>query len=732
MNNIAHKTEDGKIQTIKGHSENVANLAKKFAINPYKEIAKISGLSHDIGKYSDEFGKRINGGLIKVDHSTAGAQLINENYPKNKPEPILLEYCIMGHHGGLPNGGTITDLPDVGTLQARLKKEIDDYSAYQNEIELPKNIDDSITKKIFEEHNKEKAMSKFSFLIRYIYSCLVDADFLDTEKFYLPEIDRNTTANFSNCLIKINNKLESFAKNRSEINLARNKISLQVYSKRDSKAKLFLCDMPTGSGKTLTSIKFALERVLKSKGRIKRIIYVIPYMSIIDQTAKIFEDIFGEDVEVIQHTSSYIYEGEEGQSEKEVNDTSIKIKRLCENWDAEIILTTNVQFFESIYNNKSSKLRKMHNIAESIIIFDEVHMMPTKYISPCFEAISNIVELLNSEVILMSATMPNVKAYLTINENKMCELITDKRDYSKFSTCTYENLGKIDVDDIVKKAMQSNNALLVVNNKKTARNIFYKFKEFGINNIVHLSTFMTIFDRQKLIEKIKSALNNGEQIYVISTSLIEAGVDLDFETVFRELAGIDNVLQTAGRCNREGKRKNSIAYIFDLSEGNTASSIGAKKQITDRLLNKYGNDITNLDCIRTYFNELFINTQRKGEIFDISEYRKSPKSIEFKEIAEKFKFIDESTFAILILNNDEVIRNFDKVRRGNKSGLRKLRKYEVALKSYEFIKLLENNVIFQDEETGLYILKDNAFYDNNIGIIFDDNNMSEKDIKYIL
>lgn len=242
---------------------------------------------------------------------------------------------------------------------------------------------------------------------------------------------------------------------------------------------------------------------------------------------------------------------------------SDKIKKACENWDAPLIVTTNIQFFESLYNYRSSRLRKLHNLSNSIVIFDEVHMLPSEYIQPCIKAIGYITKFIGSKALLMSATMPDYSKFINeyTSDCKVTDAVPDKSLFRLFSKCTYNYIGRVDLPYIYERSQEYGSSLIIVNRRKTARELY----NLCSGKKYHLSTYMTPQHRSEVISSIRQDLKTGEKLTVISTSLIEAGVDLDFETVFRENAGIDNIIQSGGRCNREGK-KNGDVFVFETDD----------------------------------------------------------------------------------------------------------------------------------------------------------------------
>lgn len=377
MEYIGHTSEDGRKQLLLDHLNGTSKLCRENANEFWADIAEFVGQIHDIGKYTSGFQKRINGAEnIRVEHAICGAKEVAKAPPKSYVP--MIEYCVAGHHSGLPDGGTKVDSEEDSTLHGRMKRKTGDYSAYENEVKLEYPKDN--LRELFDVSNQREIIERYSFFTRYLFSCLTDADFIDTERFVTPNTDRGIDGDFQKAYEKVCEKLNSF-KIETKLQESRSIIQEQVYKSVESNANVYTLNMPTGSGKTLCSIRAALKTAIENEK--KRIIYVIPYVSIIEQTAKVFEDIFGDVIPVLQHHSNYDFDDDKNEDENEI--TSEKLKRSCENWDAKLIVTTNIQFFESLYHYKGRRLRKLHNLADSVIIFDEIHMLPIDYIQPCLK-----------------------------------------------------------------------------------------------------------------------------------------------------------------------------------------------------------------------------------------------------------------------------------------------------------------------------------------------------------
>ncbi len=708
MKYIAHKTEDGKEQEVAEHLKNTARLCRENAIAEFKDYAEICGLMHDIGKYTLSFQKHIQGSAMRVEHARYGAQELRKS-GKNLYYIPMLEYCIAGHHSGLPDGGTRIDEADMPTLWGLLKRETEDYSSYKKEISLkyPKDGIESMLRK--SGSDKENLIELYAFLTRYLYSCLTDADFIDTERFFAPDTERGVRGDFKKAYELVCEYMDSF-KAETELQKVRSMLQSQVYESMEEKAEIYTIDMPTGSGKTLCSIRAALKKAAEENK--KRIIYVIPYTSIIEQTAEIFEKIFGDVLPVVSHHSNFDFEDLDEEAS-----TREKLKCACENWDADLIVTTNVQFFESLYHCKSSRLRKMHNLADSVIVFDEIHMLPIEYIQPCLRGIGYITKYLHSTVMLMSATMPDYSEYMI--ENAAVDAVKDKSLYEVFEKCRYEYVEEMQPQSLAEMADGFQSALMIVNKRKTARRLYEVCRSVCAGNIYHLSTYMTPVHRSRVIEEIKNGLRSGVKTIVVSTSLVEAGVDFDFEAVFRENAGIDNIIQSGGRCNREGRRKVGNVYVFEMEE--CRGEIQLKANITRSLFKEFEN-IASIECVKEYYRRLLAVKGEeigKNSIASLMGGSLDVYAIPFRKYAERFNFIDGQTIGIIIPEeaNRELIEN---LKFGTMSAKRRLQRYSASIYFYELEEMIKSGLL--EECGGAYVLTNRDYYDDTLGLNLDKEN----------
>lgn len=699
---IAHKCDDGTVQALREHLEGVANLAAGFASDfDAVEQGRLVGLAHDIGKYSVEFQKRIKEEGPKVDHSSAGAYLcakLGQNYAA---------FCVAGHHSGLPDLGGLDDMSE-GTLRARLNKakrgDIPNYAAWEKEIgSLP-----SAVKPVFEDN---KGLED-AFFIRMLYSCLVDADYLDTENFMkADQIRRGTDLTIEVLECRLDGYVKKWFPPKGELNEKRCAILQNCIEQAKTEQGIFSLTVPTGGGKTVASLAFAIKHARTHN--LKRVIYVIPYTSIIEQTADEFRKILGEEA-VLEHHSNIEYDPSDCDDEM-----SRRKAMATENWDMPVIVTTAVQFFESLYANKSSKSRKLHNISKSVVIFDEAQMLPIAYLRPCVFAITELVKNYHSTAVLCTATQPSLGNLLneflgkeTIRELCPKELSSDP----VFQRNRIVNKGIMTWDEIASNIEQHRQILCIVNSRKNAQEVFERIKGEGS---YHLSTLMIPEERKRVLKEIRERLKQGKICRVVSTSLIEAGVDVDFPAVMRELAGLDSILQAAGRCNREGKRsiQESIVMIFR-TENPSPPIFSANISACKYAMETYA-EINTEECIMCYFDNLYdfkgAEEQDKNHILDLLGNNR----LSFKEAAERFHLIDNDTYTVYVpLDEGKSLIERRKAGDISRSLLRQLGRFGVNIYKKHLEALYAAGDVEQIGETE-WILLNESLYDRLTGLSMD-------------
>lgn len=701
---LAHIAEDGREQSVEEHLENTAKRCMDFAKSfGAKEQGRLIGLAHDIGKCSKAFQERLNGGKI-VDHASAGA------LECAKRDSLWAACCVAGHHGGLPDvGNAMNDTPDDPTLFGRMRKAINGGIP---EYEMPFDL--------FSAPDPDGYGSSYlrdSFVIRMLYSCLVDADYLDTESFMSNgTAERSSGESLPILLKKLNRYIEPWWKPKNELNHMRCEILRECIEHGKQGRGLYTLTVPTGGGKTISSMAFALNHAVEHG--MDRVIYVIPYTSIIEQTAAVFREVFGAG-NVVEHHSNASWEVQEQGDTAQYRNI-----QATENWDAPIIVTTAVQFFESLYANRPSKCRKLHNIANSVVIFDEAQMLPTEHLRPCIAAIADLIRDFRVTAVLCTATQPSLNdLFAQYNPGiRPIEICADTEClFSAFRRVSFVEIGTVDAEGLAQRLGQLAQVLCIVNSRKSAQAVYEKLPAKGS---YHLSTLMYPAHRRAVLAEIRSRLREGLSCRVVSTSLIEAGVDVDFPAVFRELAGLDSILQAAGRCNREGTRRSeeSVVSVF---QGVSAVpqlmriNIGAAKEAL-----KNGTDLGSPETVTRYFQAYRSlaggRLDKNGVISALSDGILG-RILPFRTVAESFRLIDDTTRTVIIPfgKGKELVR---RLLGGERSRLlsRELGQYSVNIYDAHFQALLGRGALELLDDNNA-ILTDLSLYDIKTGLALRDN-----------
>ena len=733
-------------EKLEDHLELVSKTAAKNAqkIN-YPYTGKLIGLFHDAGKYSDKFQEYIQGNLNetekKPEHSTAGGNFIRNKFSEKDEENGLiisntLNYPILGHHAGLANFNS-----DKSGLEIRLNKYAEETNdalqKIENKLHNYNNVDlNSLIDKAYEEiknnfntYGNEESEIAFNFniavAVRTLFSCLVDADYLETEKFY--NIDkankRGTDGSIDpdtvdEMILLLNNHISSLSsKSKQSDNVAKVRKNLleDCNEAADLEKGLFSLTAPTGSGKTVSSLSFALRHAKKYK--LKRIIYVVPYTSITEQIAGEFRNILGTN-RVLEHHSSASWKQDE-------SDETYRLA--AENWDIEIIVTTNVQFLESMFASKSSKCRKLHNIIDSVIIMDEAQSLPVNQLNPTIKSLNAIVNILGSSIVLCSATMPSLKyrdKYFEIGLKNVREIVKNRQEmFDTLKRVDVKKLGELNNEEVANEISKDEQALSISNTRKSAKQLFNLVKTQKNNMpVYHLSSYMCPSHRRKTITEIKDKLSKSEKCTVISTQVIEAGVDIDFPVVFREKAGIDSMMQAQGRCNREGRLSSGKFNIYDI---NKTDFLKIPKEIQDQIAyskevennDKFSSDVFSLEAIQKYFELLY--SRKNWDIKKIlGDFNACYMSFNYKEVSRKYKIIEQDTISIAVPygKGKDIIEEAKNKPEFSKYMLRKLQPYIINVYENDFNKL-KNNGAIEEIHDSIYILTDQTYYSLETGIV---------------
>lgn len=720
------RNDDGSFETqdLEDHLAGTALFAKKFAAEfGNEEWGKLLGLWHDLGKYSDEFQDyiRINSGfeegerLGKTDHTSAAAILAKEIYPAFWP-PIA--YCIAGHHAGLHN--YIHEPGITGDLSERLMKQ-----------EFLEKVRTKIQKELVEKINLNPPIGKpidtkqMHLWIRMLFSCLVDADYLDTERFMNPESFARRGKYDS--LSELKGQFDIYMEKMLNIapltmvNSIRSRILNDCIASGNLEPGFFSITVPTGGGKTLSSMAWALVHALKYNKT--RIVFAIPYTSIITQTAQIYRSIFGED-NVIEHHSNI-----------DENTNTQERKLAAENWDAPIVVTTNVQLFESLFSNKTSRCRKLHNLVNSIIILDEAQMLPPEFLNPILTTLKGLVDNYSISVLFSTATQPALTgkiggkgqfAFEGTAANSVRELVHDVDELAvnlkRVEIQIPENINEtVDWTAISDELQQHEQVLCIVN----TRNQCCELHELMPEGTLHLSRLMCTAHIMDVIDEIKLRLKENKPVRVISTQLIEAGVDIDFPVVYRAIAGLDSIAQCAGRCNREGKlnkeNRFGLMKVFVPSKGTPIGLMrkGAdtfKEMLINWLDNK--NSLLEPQAFQNYFKLFYskIDNFDKADIGDSLWKDAQSMKFQFATAARDFRLIDDKNAQTILVeykDGNDLIQLLK--RKGPESWLmRKLQRYTVSVNEHDFAEIRKAGLIV--ELHGCWIQDYQKLYNQHSGL----------------
>ena len=709
---ISHiRTEDWEIQSNEAHQQGVARLAAQFAAEfGMAEWGRTLGLLHDKGKEKDAFQQHIlkesgKKPFIKVvgdyRHSYVGALIAKELFPKYH---LFMDNALMGHHRGLYDDGDMKEImksqiPDDVTID-----EIDDDLKIPR-LEKPRDI-----------HHLE----------RMLYSCLVDADFLDTESFMQPEQSKLRGKHDS--LKVLEEKLESYLtrlkKNAldTEVNRIRNEVQNWCVNESTNLPGFYSLTVPTGGGKTLSSMLWAIKHAVKND--LKRIIIAIPYTSIITQTASVLRNIFGVE-NVLEHHSNV------DRTSFDDKELAQRLKLATENWDYPIIVTTNVQLFESLFSNKPSDCRKLHNLVKSVLILDEVQTLPTEFLQPIVDTFDTLKRVFGVSVLFTTASQP-VWYGKILGSNpfvsfeglpEIHEIIPKEANLHnrlRRVELTFEEQRK-DYDEVAEQIAKHQRVLCIVNTRNDARELFSRLPKDGI--CLHLSRMMCPDHVRETIDKVKEALKepSNNNIRVVATQLIEAGVDIDFPIVFRQEAGLDSILQAAGRCNREGRLLQGETFVFGLQK---PLPPGFMTQTNNaRLGMGKEHDWFSPEAMEAYFKHLYsrVNTFDKANITELL-YKSE---MQFETAAFKFRLIDDDTTSVIVnwKNSMELVKKLinDGV---SYSIMKALSQFSVNVRKIDFDKLKDAGAIEEVLE-GIFVIRETAFYDKQIGLVTDNHWLEE-------
>ncbi len=642
---FAHSTSGDREhrQGLSAHLEGTAQRAGAFLDSVgLAEWGRAAGLLHDLGKYTAAFQSRLDGDRRRFDHSGPGARVATERY--GQPCGKMLAFCVAGHHAGLANGVNghrTTALADRLGESCPMPEPI-----WEKEIALP-----SLTMPRLRFSDRDTAGFCAAFFVRMVFSALVDADYLDTEAFYqgsdgAPAL-RGRHPDLAELRRRLDVHLDALAANATgAVNELRSEVLVHARKKADVAPGLFTLTVPTGGGKTLTSLAFALDHALRHG--LDRVIYVIPYMSIIEQTADVFRRALGDpeggDASfVVEHHSTF---DEERIRERESRD---KLRLAMENWDAPVIVTTAVQFFESLFSNRPSRCRKLHNVANAVVVLDEVQTLPLKHLRPCVAALDELARNWRASIVLCTATQPALAASKGFSGGfrNLRELAPAPENlYNRLKRTRLHRVGPVEDARLAEELRGLPRVLCIVNTRRHARELYERLGD--VDGAFHLTTMMCARHRRETLDAVRGRLKDGVPVRLVATSLVEAGVDLDFPVVWRAEAGLESLSQAAGRCNREGRAPKGDVFVFEPSDGEGRTPPLAVRQFADAarvVMRDLDRDPLSLEAIDAYFRELYwskgeaaldaheILRQLAERLFDLD--------FPFETIAGQFRLIED-------------------------------------------------------------------------------------------
>ncbi|MBI3461601.1 MAG: CRISPR-associated endonuclease Cas3'' [Planctomycetes bacterium] len=688
-----------------------------------------TGWFHDLGKYGIEFQRMIRGIRVQKEktwHKQAGAAKAFD--VKNAPVAL----AIAGHHGGLPDATKMKDA--VNGSSGR------DVS---NRVWAAATVDCPDLEQISLAPVAETDSLANELLTRMVFSCLVDADWTDTadharlvegrpEEAPVPALDAEPW------LWRVLKFIEQRAVNCREpfVAAARAHVLDEALRKAEEEPGFFSLTVPTGGGKTLSGLAFALKHA--GKHGLRRMIYVAPYLSILDQNADVIREALGFERtagEVFEHHSlaepvdAPTEDGEKRATTDGDNETRLmSATRRAENWDAPIVITTSVQFFESLFANKPGQCRKLHNIARSVIVLDECQTLPPGLVAPTCGMLGQLVKRLGSSVVLCTATQP------AFQHPAMAERLERVREIASPELALFERLRRVRVEwpkrdapplswpEVAARMFHERAALCIVNTRRAARELFDELRK-SCATAFHLSTSMCPAHRLKVLAEVKRRLDAGKRCYLVSTPLVEAGVDIDFPVVLRELAPLEAIIQAAGRCNREGtlngpnREPGGRVIVFRSIEGAIPKDgwyETGRDVLTTLFLNQ--NRPPNIDApadIQRYFNQLYWT---KGpQALDRKGIQALRRSFNFPEVAAGYRLINDDGVAVLVASwakrATEIESLLDAVRRRpTRANYRRLAPFQVNLRQHELAKLPVTAV---EEAPGVLVWR--GMYDAQLG-----------------
>lgn len=711
-------------ERLEDHLRRVASTARGFAeAFDSGDWGYLAGLWHDLGKYTQEFQARLRGEPIAVTHSTAGAR---HAWDVDRRRGTLLAFAIAGHHAGLANLSRRSSSKPTTPLEDRLKNPEDivvDWDA------IPKDIRDARVPDLptYLGQRDEKGVRRTEFFIRFLFSTLVDADRLNSELFTSP--DRAALRSRHDSIEMLCDRLDTYIDKKvgtlpvalrdTPVNRVRAEVLEGCRAQAVRARGLYSLTVPTGGGKTLSAMSFALRHAVHHG--LRRIIVVIPYTSIIEQNAGVYAEALGIE-HVLEHHSTLDPERVRGEKGEEL---TTRNELAAENWDAPVVVTTTVQFFESLFSNRPGACRKLHNIAQSMLLFDEVQTLPPGFLVSILDGLRQLVAHYGCTAMLATATPPALKARenFTIGLEGVEEIVPDPVKMARDLRRVIYRWPKpddnpVEWETLAEELAGHEQVLAVVHRRRDARELAELLRQrVEPDAIHHMSALMCPAHRKAVLKIAKQRLKEQRPCRLVSTQLVEAGVDIDFPIVYRALGGLDSIVQAAGRCNREGRNQRGEVVVF---RAPTQPPPGVQCQALDVTLSllretQNGLDADNPEVFQKYFSRLYT-----GAILDVKSIERERQSFNFATVSQKFRLIEDAfQHAVVVPYGDAAdrLRQLEDRFGSMRDKYRALQPYTVQIHEYRFEPLLRDGVLTEVVE-GVFTLTQphQAFYDAMYGL----------------
>jgi CRISPR-associated endonuclease/helicase Cas3 len=705
---VAHTpNEEGKWHLLEDHLRDVADLAEGFGRKWMAgEICTLLGLTHDLGKAAPAFqtyllaaneGRKAPGSPHSDPGAAAAKQFLG---------PFLT--CVQGHHSGIP---------DQGTAKSRLA------GADRDATLAATRLLDGMELRVPQEW-RQCSKDEMDPLIRMCFSALVDADRLNTEEHFDPSVSRGGYPEINEYARALRNCLSSFPEPTSPIDQLRVRVQKCCRDSASRRPGFFRLTVPTGGGKTLASMLFALEHCVQH-GQ-ERVVVAIPYTSIIDQTAATYRGVFG-DRPILEHHSARPFDPgtEELQESLEAQDKeALRLRLSAENWDCPIVVTTNVQLFESLLSNLPSRTRKLHNLARSVIILDEIQTLPTDLLEPCLSAIGWLVEFAGATVIFCTATQPDFEAIpgLPSQLKTATEIVENPESlFKELKRVEFHYDGTLSCENLADKLRSYQQVLCILNTRKDSVEVFDALDD---PDAFYLSTLLVPAHRKQVLAEIKSRLQSGLDCRIISTQVVECGVDISLPVVFRAMAPLPSIVQAAGRCNRHGELFPSLGscHVFDLEGGSvpTGSYASATATTATRYVPARLSELE-MPTVHSQFFRDFLGNTKTDRSCPTGEGKAMLQALrldlDFPTVAANSNLISEGTLAVVVRDfaPDEIHRLTAQLNAGRSPRYisRQLGQFSVSL--FEpHVKAMQRDGIISTHDKGLYFW--NGKYNLKIGV----------------